>query len=107
MLGLIGRIRSACRNEQANIMHRVLICVATVLLAGPTARAEPTELIVETDFPGGSAEVERIDQEERVIRLRPTVHEDRGWDCWWYFKLRGITPGEEIALNRNPLSGGN
>jgi hypothetical protein len=26
------------------------------------------------------------------------MHENRGWACWWYFKLAGVEPGETITL---------
>jgi hypothetical protein len=63
-------------------------------LAGPG-----TPLRVVTDFPGASATVEALDQTGRAMRLSPTAHPDRGWACWWYFKLEGITPGETITLD--------
>jgi hypothetical protein len=72
-------------------MHIPLLC--SLLLTAP-----PRLLVVETDFPGGSAEVE-IDQSERLIRLTPTAHKDRGWACWWYLRIDGITPGETITLD--------
>lgn len=53
---------------------------------------------VETDFPGGSGVVEEIDQESRLIRLSPTDHPGKGWRCWWYVKLTGLTPGEGVML---------
>lgn len=70
---------------------------ACVLLLANVAR--PGELSVHTDFPGGSAEVLTIDQETRTVRLLPTTHPDRGWVCWWYFRLEGVTPGETITLD--------
>lgn len=54
---------------------------------------------VEIDFPGGSGEVESLDQQHRVVRLRPTPHKDRGWECWWYIKLSGVRPGETITID--------
>ena len=58
-----------------------------------------SELRVDINFPGGSAEVESIDQEQRLIRIRPTDHANRGWRCWWYFKVVGVEPGETIAVD--------
>lgn len=65
----------------------------------PPTAAAAAELRVRTDFPGGSAKVEGIDQESRTIRLTPTPHPDRGWACWWYFKLEGLKPGETVTLD--------
>ncbi len=56
------------------------------------------ELAVEIDFPGGSAEVVSIDQTSGTVVLNPTNHSDRGWRCWWYFRLTGITPKKGITL---------
>lgn len=70
---------------------------ASLLLAVCVASADP--LTIHTDFPGGSAKVEAIDQEQRLVRLTPTDHKDRGWACWWYFRLSGVRPGETITLN--------
>lgn len=57
------------------------------------------EIIVDSDFPGGSGVVESIDQEKQLIRLLPDDHPGRGWRCWWYVKLSGLTPGETISLD--------
>lgn len=73
-------------------MHAALLC--SLLLT-----ADAQTLVVDTDFPGGSAEVAAIDQSERLIRLTPTAHKDRGWACWWYLRVSGITPGQTITLD--------
>lgn len=70
---------------------------ALVFIAVAAVATEP--LAVSTDFPGGSAHVETIDQAKRLIRLAPTPHKDRGWACWWYFKVEGVKPGETIGVN--------
>ena len=67
------------------------------------AAAAAADLKVVGDFPGGSARVEGIDQAARVIRVQPYPHAERGWVCWWYFKIEGIEPGETITID---LSGG-
>lgn len=61
--------------------------------------AEPLPLTVATDFPGGSGEVQEIDSQRRVVRVRPTAYKDRGWACWWYFRLDGVTPGETVTVD--------
>ena len=58
-------------------------------------------LKVVSDFPGGSAKVEGV--EGRTVRVLPGGTLDRGWVCWWYFKLEGIPAGEEITID---LGGG-
>ena len=69
----------------------IIALVSTVLHAG--------EIQVSTDFSGGSAEVMEIDQAKRLVRIKPTAHKDRGWVCWWYIKLSGLTSGETITLD--------
>jgi hypothetical protein len=64
-------------------------------VAGPPADGK---LRVYTDFPGGSARVIELDHETRTVRLTPSPHPGRGWECWWYFKLTGVRPGETITV---------
>lgn len=68
-----------------------VLAVANVVTAG--------ELVVSTDFEGGSAKVESIDQEERTIRLSPGGDRKRGWVCWWFVKVDGVSPGETLTLD--------
>ncbi|QDU27934.1 Zinc carboxypeptidase [Anatilimnocola aggregata] len=56
------------------------------------------ELSIDSRFPGGSAQVDSLDQAARRIVIRPAPHKDAGWQCWWSFKLNGIHPGERIQL---------
>lgn len=71
-----------------------VVLIATLCL--PVAAAP---LSVTSDFPGGSAAVAEIDQQERRIRVNPAEHPGRGWACWWYFRVDGITPGETITID--------
>jgi hypothetical protein len=82
-------------------MHRrTLLTGIAAALTAPIARAQNTpELKVHTDFPSGSARVEGSDPKTRTIRITPTPHPDRGWACWWYFKLTGVRPGETVTLD--------
>lgn len=73
--------------------------LAILLLLPATGLAQLPELKVGADFPGGSARVESIDQKSRTVNMVPYPHQDRGWTCWWCFKLQGIQPGETITLN--------
>ena len=56
------------------------------------------EIRVSTDFEGGNAEVVSLDQNTKTLRIMPELHEGRGWPCWWYLKLDGLTTGETITL---------
>lgn len=77
-------------------------CLAQRSAAGQTpalaaARASST-LTLESAFEGGSGVLVSADQQQRLLRITPTPHPDRGWACWWYVKICGIQPGETIGL---------
>lgn len=74
-----------------------LFLVSALPLAAGESPARST-LEVRSDFPGGSAQVGTIDQARRAIHVQPADHPDRGWRCWWYFKVTGIEPGETITV---------
>jgi hypothetical protein len=57
------------------------------------------DLEVRTDFEGGSARVESIDQTARVIRLMPGGDPQRGWPCWWYFRVDGAKKDERVTIS--------
>jgi len=59
---------------------RIALLIAGTLL-GPTLVNVAPALSVSIDFEGGSAKVEGIDQQERLVRIVPTPHPDRGWQC--------------------------
>lgn len=82
-------------------MHRYILVtffVATWLAceANDCRAAEP--LTVVADFEGASVEVLEINQAARSIQFAPGGDPARGWPCWWYFRVDGITPGETITL---------
>lgn len=85
----------------ARPLQRLLVAAFAVVLfaANAAGTSETSQLAVSTDFPGGSGEVQAVDQEKRLIQLVPTSHKDRGWACWWYVKVAGIAPGETIKLD--------
>ncbi|GIW78365.1 MAG: hypothetical protein KatS3mg105_0172 [Gemmatales bacterium] len=66
------------------------------LVAGPLYGSE---LKIRADFAGGSVRVEHIDQQKRRLRISPFPHLNRGFVCWWYFKVEGIRPGEILTLD--------
>lgn len=76
-------------------MRSVGFVIAGVVIPSLTAHAE---IVVEVDFPGGSGVVESIDHDSQFIRLRPQDHPGRGWRCWWYVRLSGLTPGKPLTL---------
>ena len=82
------------RSTFAAVSRRAASAIFLIALAC-AARAE---LRVVADFEGGNAEVVKIDQGTRTLRIMPALHEGRGWPCWWYFRINGITSGETITL---------
>ncbi|MDA1232309.1 MAG: M14-type cytosolic carboxypeptidase [Planctomycetota bacterium] len=55
-------------------------------------------LIVVSDFEGASVADVTIDQVARSVSFTPGGDPERGWPCWWYFRIDGVTPGESITL---------
>lgn len=55
-------------------------------------------LTVESDFEGASISGVGIDDAARSISFMPGGDPLRGWPCWWFFRVKGITPGETITL---------
>jgi hypothetical protein len=81
-----------------------LLTFLAALLAGTGAAENPAppspgELRVRTDFEGGSARVEAIDQAARVIRFMPGGDPERGWPCWWSLRVEGVAKGEKLTLD--------
>jgi len=56
------------------------------------------DLKVITDFEGANAEVVKLDQATRTLRIMPALHEGRGWPCWWSLKIEGLKVGDEFTL---------
>ena len=85
-------------------LSRVLVALASVLASinagawGQKGLAD-YRLSVVSDFDGGGARVESINQETRTVRFKPEPYLDKGWAYWWYLRVDGIQPGETIALN--------
>ena len=76
--------------------HPLQLLASICLLSVVPAAAKP--LTVAADFEGGSVSVIEIDDKQRRISFTPGGDPSRGWPCWWYFRVDGITPGEAITL---------
>jgi hypothetical protein len=76
----------------------VVSLVATWLAFPPRDCIAMEPLSVVSDFEGGSVRTVEIDQAARSVRFMPGGDPARGWPCWWYFRIDGITPGETITL---------
>lgn len=65
---------------------------------GFTALPLQAGISVSTDFEGGSAIIESIDTESRIVRFMPGGDPQRGWPCWWYLRVDGLPAGESMKL---------
>lgn len=45
-------------------------------------------------FPGGNVQVTKFDPDNKTLRFLSPRVENRGWNCWWYFKIEGLPKGE-------------
>jgi zinc carboxypeptidase/carboxypeptidase M14-like protein len=72
-----------------------LAAVCASFVGVPSARAEIT---VTSDFEGASAKVLSVDQATRTVRIMPGGDPKRGWPCWWYLRIDGLTVGERLTL---------
>lgn len=55
-------------------------------------------LAVVSQFEGASVSGVEVDNGTRTIKFMPGGDPVRGWPCWWYFRIDGVTPGETITL---------
>jgi hypothetical protein len=78
------------------------VWLLTIAAWASTARSEPladpAPLAVSSDFEGGSVKLLGINPAEREISFAPGGDPVRGWPCWWYFRVDGLTAGEPLRL---------
>lgn len=82
-------------------MHRLMMIVAffaTDLTIADRSCVAADPLKVASDFEGASVREVEIDEAGRSVSFMPGGDPLRGWPCWWYFRVDGITPGETISL---------
>ncbi len=77
-------------------MLKVLVLVALQLSAASLLAAD---LTVHTNFEGGSARIEKIDQATRTISISPGGDPARGWPCWWFCRIEGAVAGETLTID--------
>ncbi|QDT09678.1 M14-type cytosolic carboxypeptidase [Stieleria marina] len=80
--------------------HHVLVAVLAIVclshVSGACQANEPLAIVA--DFEGASVRDVAIDQQERSVSFMPGGDPQRGWPCWWYFRIDGIGIDEEITL---------
>jgi len=73
------------------------LLTALLLTSGPSI-GKAGNMTVTSDFEGASVKVIEMDNAARSISFMPGGEAVRGWPCWWYFQINGLTPGETISL---------
>ena len=73
-----------------------LFAAGIAIECNQSVAADP--LTVASDFEGASVRDVEIDEATRSISFMPGGDPVRGWPCWWYFRVNGITPGETITI---------
>ncbi len=79
-------------------MRNRLIWLVVIGLVGNRLSMAEESLQVVADFQGGSVRVLEIDQQARSVSFMPGGDPARGWPCWWYFRVDGLTAGETLTL---------
>ncbi|GAA5509396.1 hypothetical protein Rcae01_04895 [Novipirellula caenicola] len=76
--------------------------IAALVLLGMTMQVShciaAETLTVVSDFEGASVSEVQIDEATRSVSFMPGGDPERGWPCWWYFRVDGIQPDETITL---------
>jgi hypothetical protein len=75
------------------------LCTLSVLAVMSPVVSAASPITTSASFVGGSAEVQSIDSGTGVIQISPALREGRGWPCWWYFRIDGLTNGQRITVN--------
>src|SRR5690554_6659276 len=57
-------------------------------------------ITVSTDFVNGGGDVEIVDSDPIIVKIKPHDEGDGGWSqVWWHFKVEGVAPGSEMTLH--------
>lgn len=86
--------------KQSHILNLLLIFCSLICFSDRAA----AQMQATADFVGGSAVIVSTDAEQQSVHLQPEVRQDRGWPCWWYCRLDGLTVGTpvELSVSANP-----
>lgn len=72
--------------------------IASLILATSVCPRGLNAFTVETNFPGASIRIHGIDPALQALTFSPAPHKDKGWPCWWHFRLSGVKTNQPIAL---------
>jgi hypothetical protein len=76
----------------ALVLSGVLLCCSSIVSGADLP------LQVNSGFPGGSAKVLGIDRDNNTVRIQPAADPQRGFPCWWYFRLDGVDTNKPLIL---------
>ena len=79
-------------------MKRYFLYFSFLLVMSSKLVLAQESIRVVSDFEGASVRVLEVDNESRRISFMPGGDPERGWPCWWYFRVDGVTPNEIITL---------
>lgn len=79
-------------------MKAWLSFAVVLFLAGFSISLRGAEISVHSDFEGGSVDVLEIDAENQSLKIFPADHPGKGWRCWWYFRVEGLSPEKSLTL---------
>jgi len=86
--------RRVLMNHQVLVIALVIVWVSQL----PPVCVAIEPLTVVADFEGASVRDVEIDERERSVSFTPGGTPERGWPCWWYFRIDGLERDEEITL---------
>lgn len=75
--------------------------VPSLIPAAQTGFFHKTEdpVFISTDFPSGGGTIKLENSHPLTIKVIPHNQNNGGWSqLWWYFKVGGLTPGEEMTI---------
>src|SRR5262245_35409333 len=84
-----------CGRPGAGLLPPILLFTLANLAASQSVRGQIT---VATDVEGGSAKVLAVDQSSSSVAIMPAGDPNRGWPCWWYLRVDGLTVGQKLKL---------
>ena len=73
---------------------KTLATVVTLVLGAAASFA----FTVSSDFEGGSCRVLKLDEKSHTVEMMPAGDPQRGWPCWWCFRVDGCEPGVPVTV---------
>lgn len=89
-----------------SLIRQTLPALTCLLILQVTTQIVFADITVSTDFEGGSAVVVEQKDDQQFLHIQPEVKEGRGFPCWWYLKVSGLTEGQllilKVSANQQP-----